>query len=487
MRKFNEIKESAEGFLKKSISQKWEEFINKGSAEPDSFKWGDWPLLFEAYAYLGNRNKDFIPEFAKQVAQIWHLWLDAYKKSKLYNYGIFWPFADEYMIDTGDPENAEWVSGNDIECHVAMFRAKEILSIEGFESYFDSAKKYLEDILLRRSTHGRGYSDRYWQILRSSMLRRLLRDSIGFRNLRMSIEGSIERVGPPREFPKNTPDWLKIDAVRLDGEGSEGFFFLVLSGLSDDRKKEAIRYLKELVDEQETNGSFNKNFIKTCLFIASLYLLKLDKHRTILEPAVNWITDRQNNDGSWDHWLLRKSLEYKVLTTVVVLEIIGLVNNDPPLPIWASIDERIDSQAKRPTRIQDVTPLSIPPGADWREISICFTSDLEEDVEIRVGKERFGVKNFIALGFQDRRSGKPDEIWEILKEFARHNGEISWDNLKIRVTPNARLKYKARIKDLRARLKYFFKIDDDPIFPYNRKAKSYVAKFRISSRSTQEE
>ena len=74
------------------------------------------------------------------------------------------------------------------------------------------------------------------------------------------------------------------------------------------------------------------------------------------------------------------------------------------------------------------------------------------------------------MGFSDERSGNPTIQWQLLKLFAKHNGEIEATN------SDARDNYKKQKQLLTQKLQQYFAIDFDPFEPYQG---AYRAKFTI--------
>ena len=83
---------------------------------------------------------------------------------------------------------------------------------------------------------------------------------------------------------------------------------------------------------------------------------------------------------------------------------------------------------------------------------------------------------FSDLGFTDRRKvDAPDTRWAILRKFAENNGEINWST---NIRQQNKNKMSAAVRDIRKRLKEFFKINDDPFHPY-KSTRSYITQFTI--------
>lgn len=112
-----------------------------------------------------------------------------------------------------------------------------------------------------------------------------------------------------------------------------------------------------------------------------------------------------------------------------------------------------------------------PAPGSWPEIEIVFLSD--ERVEICSGSVR-KTYNYAELGFEDRRNGKPNGAWTMLRDMANNTGTIARP-------PAGRTRANAqkRIEEIRERLRCHFNIQTDPI-PFN--GNTYQATFKISRR-----
>jgi hypothetical protein len=157
--------------------------------------------------------------------------------------------------------------------------------------------------------------------------------------------------------------------------------------------------------------------------------------------------------------------------TAFVLETLDLITNDKPIPIWYDTTIFARPSIKGAANLSGA--LAVPEGINWGDVSIIFISD--ESVEIRA-REPLGVKNFIELGFKDKRSNKPNLQWVLLKAIAQVDGKLSWKN-----TEELPVSWKPHIKMLRKRLRRLFRIEEDPLFPYKR-GEGYRTKFKIMHR-----
>jgi hypothetical protein len=110
----------------------------------------------------------------------------------------------------------------------------------------------------------------------------------------------------------------------------------------------------------------------------------------------------------------------------------------------------------------------------WEEVEISFLSD--ERIEICVGGKHRSTHNYGELGFEDRRTGRPNLAWVMLRELAKERGTIQ--------QPQAgqyRVMVQKRIEEIREKLRNHFEIAGDPI-PFN--GSTYQSGFAISCRKS---
>jgi hypothetical protein len=462
-----EAKKNAIDFLLKSIEEPYHAIPNDND-----------PLGFEAHLYLAHRGLISKSEWAEKIKKIWDDWIEDREgppiydnEERLLNPGrrYFWPSIEKHAFDGVDPDSVIWEPGFDIENHLAMFRTKEVFHLPGYSDCFRRAKRELDMKLSPLPDISRSGEDHrlLWQIMRSPFLRSVLKDSLRgvagrFMDAEVAIGTMVPVFGPKAEV------YLPITPADI--------FFLLVTNLEARYFDQAKLYLDRDFQRQKRDGSFDDDVIETCLNLCSISLSGIDPNGDITNPAISWLIGKQREDGKWQYLGIEDIIntdEIKredVFLTVFVLETLDLIANDKPLPIWAT-----NTAPTRPSlkAFQGLGPLlSVPEGMKWGDVSITFIS--EEAVEIRA-KRPLGVKNFIELGFKDRRGSKPDTKWVILKALARSQGSISWKDKTASPT------WKPHIKALRKRLRDIFKIDDDPFFPY-RRTSSYKAKFTISRR-----
>ena len=112
--------------------------------------------------------------------------------------------------------------------------------------------------------------------------------------------------------------------------------------------------------------------------------------------------------------------------------------------------------------------------SSWHDVAIVFLSDRRVQVTVPGGTY---TENYAEMGFEDRKAGRPNGAWEMLRTIAEGDGRISKSRLPWR-------KVEKRVQEIRRALRAHFqerKITvppDDPM-PYV-KGEGYVAAFRLT-------
>lgn len=94
-----------------------------------------------------------------------------------------------------------------------------------------------------------------------------------------------------------------------------------------------------------------------------------------------------------------------------------------------------------------------PATATWSDLRIKFLDG--ETVSVKVGNAT-GRFLFSQMGMADGRTAKPTKQWELLKDFARGLGTMTWSS------PGATRKNQKRKESLSDNLKAFFRFDGEP-------------------------
>jgi hypothetical protein len=136
---------------------------------------------------------------------------------------------------------------------------------------------------------------------------------------------------------------------------------------------------------------------------------------------------------------------------------------------------------KRPSHVEVINPVradtktkypaSQQKANGWPEIEITFVSD--ERVQISLGSH-IKTLNYAEFGFADRRSGKPNQQWCLLRTLAQQGGIIR------NLARDARqfVAFGKRVERLRDRLKKHFEVSTDPLVL--KPESGYTCQFKIN-------
>jgi hypothetical protein len=267
MNDVSDAKQKAIQFLSESIKVPWYD-VCPGDDEP---------LIFEAWSYLANKGKINKLEWGKKIKEIWNNWrTDPFFKEQK----IFWPAADRHYWETG-PDDYDYEIGFDVENHIAMFRAREIFAIPGYEDGFVAAKRKLIEKLKSRWVLYRPEEHRIlWQIVRSPFLRASLQDYL------RSIATEIVETNNTLKEP--------LSPIEI--------FFLLVTNFGDESHNLARKNLEQQIDDQGANGSFHEHIISTCLCLNSIHLTGIDPNKVISDTAIQWLINRQKENGAWSYY-----------------------------------------------------------------------------------------------------------------------------------------------------------------------------------------
>jgi hypothetical protein len=147
--------------------------------------------------------------------------------------------------------------------------------------------------------------------------------------------------------------------------------------------------------------------------------------------------------------------------------------------------------------------LNLPSDTKWEDITIKFVDG--HNINIKC-KDKISHSDYKEMGFEDSKSRRPNKQWALLQQLAENHGEISWERSATGKNPSinkttqyfgyefddesnapqnkgfliikAPDKLKKTKQLLAQALKAYFKIDEDPFFPYD-KVKAYKIKIRL--------
>jgi hypothetical protein len=114
-----------------------------------------------------------------------------------------------------------------------------------------------------------------------------------------------------------------------------------------------------------------------------------------------------------------------------------------------------DMAASKGQTKQAVERFATPAGATWAEVQIRFVDGHRVSVQVR-DLARV-VYSYSDMGMADQRNKNPTRQRDLLREFARGYGVITWDS------PAAHRKNQKRRETLAKNLKSFFGIEGEPI------------------------
>ncbi len=134
---------------------------------------------------------------------------------------------------------------------------------------------------------------------------------------------------------------------------------------------------------------------------------------------------------------------------------------------------RAREHSKVTQKKMDVVRFPSPPDLCWEEVSIAFVSDTEIKVRARDQIKKY---RFDHIGFKNKKNGKPNILWWLLRVLAEKGGELSWDNSGNYESPLNPNQVQSNVKRLRKILRNFMGIEDDPFEPYNQ-VKAYQTRF----------
>lgn len=194
------------------------------------------------------------------------------------------------------------------------------------------------------------------------------------------------------------------------------------------------------------------------------------------------------------------------------------VNMDKFKPFFEAVEQNYRQRPKKNlTYIEPPSPkeqpsppetsakpaLSLPADTKWEDITIRFIDGHNVDIKCKNKSYRSGYRE---MGFEDSKSRKPNKQWEMLQRLAENHGEISWERVAAGKSSNFRraeqdfghefdedetqnkgfsiIKAPDKLKKtkqlLAQTLKAFFKIDEDPFFPYG-EVKAYKIRLKLTA------
>jgi|SRR5581483_842976 hypothetical protein len=88
----------------------------------------------------------------------------------------------------------------------------------------------------------------------------------------------------------------------------------------------------------------------------------------------------------------------------------------------ASLRRKQEQKAQQQPALEAPRSEPEPPSLTWdKDVAIIFLSD--ERVQVKRGDE-YSTMNYAEFGFEDKRNGKPDQAWVLLREMAENKGVL---------------------------------------------------------------
>lgn len=112
-----------------------------------------------------------------------------------------------------------------------------------------------------------------------------------------------------------------------------------------------------------------------------------------------------------------------------------------------------------------------PPGSKWTDVTIRFIDGYTVFVNVAGTTGRY---SYTEMGMANRRESKPSKQWEFLEKIADNHGVIDFNIGDPDKNPSWKF-------ELSSNLRTFFRIDDDPFWPYDPANHYWEAKFQIKS------
>ena len=144
----------------------------------------------------------------------------------------------------------------------------------------------------------------------------------------------------------------------------------------------------------------------------------------------------------------------------------------------------------------------LPFGIKWEDITVRFIDGHNVDIKC---KDKTIRSDYKTMGFEDFKGRKPNNQWQLLERLAENNGEISWERSAAKSSDISRtsqdfgyefdekdspsqnkgfsiIKVPDKLKKtkqlLSQALKAYFRIDENPFYPYGQ-VKAYKIKIKL--------
>lgn len=170
-------------------------------------------------------------------------------------------------------------------------------------------------------------------------------------------------------------------------------------------------------------------------------------------------------DGEMESRLAASGITWLLLANILSADGTKLTAKQPLSELVA----RLAVAIPRAAITESVHRFPTPPDIEWKDIQIRFTDG--NTVTINVGEVTKRV-TYAEMNMKQNNSGQPTVLWQLLRDFAEHDGRFDWNH------PQASRHIKQRVCRLRRTLKAYFGIHTDPFFKYQ-KGVGYKVRFQL--------
>lgn len=122
----------------------------------------------------------------------------------------------------------------------------------------------------------------------------------------------------------------------------------------------------------------------------------------------------------------------------------------------------------------EVRSIKLPPNTRWQDITMRFLD--KDNIEITT-KDFARTANFKEVGFEDKKTKRPNLQWKFLQLLAMQKGELRWET-DLDTSVKERDRFKKKVQILSDTLENYFQIKE-PLFYSYRKEKAYRIKINL--------
>jgi hypothetical protein len=239
---------------------------------------------------------------------------------------------------------------------------------------------------------------------------------------------------------------------------------LILKGSIFDKQKDIISIYQWMQFAQDPYEGDRVNGIIT-EFIN--YQLKLKKRIELNNEFISGVLDSYKKEYLKISLLIKPKFSEQVINFIKLIEISKKLNMDIKLP------QGLDTPL-----LKKISRLELPPGTKWEYIHIQFLD--YDKVRIQAPNDFNKVVNFREMGFENKKTSKPNKQWDFLYQLAKYRGDLTWTiasyRKRVDTHPLSTPKARKQIQRISDTLKLYFNINEAAFYNYKRQ-KAYKTKF----------